>query len=137
MILEAAAMIPAFVCSAIYRESLTPFAVSILILLVLGMLLSRVKPKLNHFYSRDGFVTVSLIWITLSAFGALPFLFCGHFSSYIDCFFESVSGFTTTGASILTAVEPLPKGILFWRSFTHFIGGMGILVLANALIPYR
>lgn len=78
---------------------------------------------------------MALIWLLMSAFGALPFFFSGFFPSYVDCFFESVSGFTTTGASILTAVEPLPRGILFWRSFMHWMGGMGVLILTIALLP--
>lgn len=89
----------------------------------------------DHFFPREGFFAVALIWLLVSATGALPFYFSGYFPTYIDCFFESASGFTTTGASILTAVEPLPKGILFWRSFMHWLGGMGVLILTIALLP--
>ena len=90
-----------------------------------GLALSLI-PSNDHFFPREGFFAVALIWLLMSAFGALPFFFSGFFPSYVDCFFESVSGFTTTGASILTAVEPLPRGILFWRSFMHWMGGMGV-----------
>jgi len=135
MILEAAAMLPSLLCCAIYGESAAPFLLPVVLLLAAGSALSRTKNHVDHFFSRDAFVCVCLIWFVLSFFGAFPFLLSGRFPSFIDCLFESISGFTTTGASILTEVESLPKSILFWRSFTHFIGGMGILVLANALLP--
>lgn len=84
---------------------------------------------------RDGFLLVTLSWLALSLIGAVPFYYSGFFPRFIDAFFESVSGFTTTGASVLTDIEALPKGLLFWRSFTHWIGGMGIVVLAVAILP--
>lgn len=84
---------------------------------------------------KDGFLLVTMTWLFLSFFGAIPFYLSGYFPHFIDAFFESVSGFTTTGASILNNIEILPKGILFWRSFTHWIGGMGIIVLAVAILP--
>ena len=93
------------------------------------------KPKDTRIYAREGFVCVSAAWILLSAFGALPFVFSGAIPSYIDALFETVSGFTTTGATILPAVEHLPRGILLWRSFTHWIGGMGVLVFMLAILP--
>ncbi len=94
------------------------------------------KPKDQTFFAKEGFVTVALSWLVMSLVGALPFYFCrGQFSSYVDCFFETASGLTTTGASILVNVEALDKGILFWRSFTHWIGGMGVLVLVLAIAP--
>ncbi|MDR1209849.1 MAG: TrkH family potassium uptake protein [Clostridiales bacterium] len=93
------------------------------------------KPKGRRFYMKEGLVAVAASWFALSAFGALPFLFSGQFSGYMDCFFEAASGFTTTGASVLTDVERLPRGILFWRGFTQWIGGMGVLVFMLSVLP--
>ena len=126
-------LLPLLVC-LIYQEDPSPFLLTIPLVMIVGFLLSLLKSD-DHFFPREGFFTVALIWLLMGAVGALPFYFCGYFSSYIDCFFEAVSGFTTTGASILTAVEPLPKGILFWRSFIHWLGGMGVLILTIALLP--
>ncbi|MDF2520861.1 MAG: potassium transporter KefA, partial [Clostridia bacterium] len=89
----------------------------------------------KNMYARDGFAIVALGWILMSFFGSLPFVFSGAIPSLIDSFFETSSGFTTTGASILTDIEALPKGILFWRSFTHWVGGMGVIVLTLAILP--
>ena len=134
LLVEACAMLlPLLVC-LIYREDPSPFLITIPLLVVVGIALSLLKSN-DHFFPREGFFAVALIWLLVAAFGALPFYFSGFFNSYIDCFFEAVSGFTTTGASILTEVEPLPKGILFWRSFMHWLGGMGVLILTIALLP--
>ena len=134
LMVEAVAMlIPLLVC-LIYGEDPTPFLLTIPSVMIVGFLLSLL-PSNDHFFTREGFFAVALIWLLMGAVGALPFYFSGYFSSYIDCFFEAVSGFTTTGASILTAVEPLPRGILFWRSFIHWLGGMGVLILTIALLP--
>ena len=100
-----------------------------------GMLLSVKRPKVNVFYLKEGCVTTALSWIVLSIFGAMPFYISGYIPSYTDALFETISGFTTTGASILTDVEALSHGMLFWRSFTHWIGGMGVLVFLLAVIP--
>ena len=136
MLLEAVCMSSAMVVSLIYRENVSPFLYSILVLLALGLPLYYMnKSYSGRFSPKDGIMTVGLMWLILSAFGALPFLFYGKFGNYVNCFFETVSGFTTTGASILTEIESHPRGILWWRSFTHFIGGMGVLVLANAIFP--
>ena len=89
----------------------------------------------GHFYAREGFLIVGLGWIALSAVGALPFWLSGEIPSYVDALFEVISGFTTTGASILTNVEAMSRGLLFWRSFTHWLGGMGILVFLLAVVP--
>lgn len=132
--LEAVAMVIPLIVALLYREDLTPFLYSILCVAVAGFLLS-VLPAKKHFYIREGFASVGLIWIITGVVGALPFWFSGYFTTLADCIFESCSGFTTTGASILTDIEALPKGILFWRSFTHWLGGMGVLVLATAVIP--
>ena len=133
MVLAASMLLSLLVC-LIYREDPVPFLMAIGITGAAGFLLSLIRSN-DHFFPREGFFAVALIWLLVGACGALPFHFCGFFESYIDCFFESVSGFTTTGSSILTAVEPLPKGILFWRSFMHWLGGMGVLVLTIALLP--
>ena len=134
LMVEAVAMLlPLFVC-LLYREDPVPFLLAIAITGAAGLLLSLIRSD-DHFFPREGFFAVALIWLLVSACGALPFFFCGYFHCYIDCFFEAVSGFTTTGSSILEAVEPLPKGILFWRSFMHFLGGMGVLLLTIALLP--
>lgn len=136
LILEAVCLLPPMLVSLIYRESPLPFLWSILILVVVGGALSLLLKKApSTLQARDGFLTVGLIWTLFGAFGALPFWFSGLFGNYVNCFFECISGFTTTGASILTAVEGLPYGLLFWRSFTHWLGGMGVLVLTAALLP--
>ena len=100
-----------------------------------GGLLSLLKPRNDNLRAREGFAVVALGWLLVSFFGALPFWFDGCIPSLTDCFFETVSGFTTTGSTILTDVEILPKGLMFWRSFTHWVGGMGVLVLSLALLP--
>ena len=125
------------VVSLIYREDcfwafLTVIALSVLI----GSLLTWIpKAKDAVIYAKEGFVIVSLAWISMSLIGALPFFLTGEIPNYIDAFFETVSGFTTTGASILTDVESMSHGLLFWRSETHWVGGMGVLVFVMALIP--
>ena len=100
-----------------------------------GALFHRVKAKSQIFYMREGFVTTALCWLLISVVGAVPFVLTGCIPNPVDALFETVSGFTTTGASILPAVADLPKGILFWRSFTHWVGGMGVLVFLMALLP--
>ena len=100
-----------------------------------GALFHRVKAKSQIFYMREGFVTTALCWLLISVVGAVPFVLTGCIPNPVDALFETVSGFTTTGASILPAVADLPKGILFWRSFTHWIGGMGVLVFLLSLLP--
>ena len=126
-------LIPTFV-AAFYGEDITPFLMSIILVLFLGVILSSMNAT-KEFFIREGFFTVGLIWLATGFIGALPFYYSGYLPSFIDCIFESCSGFTTTGATILTEIESLPKGILFWRSLTHWLGGMGVLVLATALIP--
>ncbi len=103
--------------------------------LVFGKLGKKWKPKSNVFYAKEGFVTVSLSWIVLSLIGALPFYMTGEIPSYVDALYETVSGLTTTGATILSDVEFLAKCTQFWRLFTHWIGGMGVLVLILAVLP--
>ncbi len=124
-------------CSVIYLEkSAFAFLVTIALSLILGFLCTTFsKPKDKTIYAKEGFVIVALSWIGLSLIGALPFVLTGEIPSYIDAFFETVSGLTTTGATILGSMESMSKGILFWRSFTHWVGGMGILVLVVAIVP--
>ena len=114
-------------------------AMAILISLVItaaaGELLSLLKPRSDNLRAREGFAVVALGWILVSFFGCLPFRLHGCIPKLVDAYFETVSGFTTTGATILTDVEVLPKGLLFWRSFSHWVGGMGVLVLSLALLP--
>ena len=120
----------------IYSEAaIKGFLLSIAICVAVSTLLIFKKPKNTALRSRDGFVIVSLSWIALSLFGALPFMFTGVTTSYVDALFETVSGFTTTGATIFADVEALPKAILIWRSFTHWVGGMGVLVFIMAFLP--
>ena len=92
-------------------------------------------PRDKQISAREGFLSVALCWVVVSLIGALPFYISGAVPSYIDCLFETVSGFTTTGASILTDIEAMPMGLLYWRSFTHWLGGMGVLVFLLAVIP--
>lgn len=103
--------------------------------LLIGGLGKLKKPKSNVFYAREGFVTVSLSWILMSITGAIPFYITGEFPTYTDALFETISGFTTTGASILNDVEALSRCNMFWRCFTHWLGGMGVLVLIMAVLP--
>ena len=135
--IEAALMLLPLITSLIYKEScVSSILASIGIALVAGFALTLIfKPGSKVIYAKEGFVIVSLAWLALSAVGALPFYISGEIPSYIDAFFETVSGFTTTGASILTDVESMSKGLLFWRSFTHWIGGMGVLVFIMAILP--
>ena len=135
MLIEAALMILPLIVSLIYGESAMPFLLSIAIMLAISLPLTIFKPKDTRIYAKEGFVTAAGAWLLLSLFGALPFVFSGAIPHYIDAVFETVSGFTTTGASILTEVESLPRGILFWRSFTHWVGGMGVLVFMLAILP--
>lgn len=112
------------------------FAVSALAALAAGLALCLLlKPKTKVIYAKEGFATATLVWIAVSLFGSLPFMISGEISNFFDAFFETVSGFTTTGASILKDVEAMSRGMLFWRSFTHWIGGMGVLVLMMAIVP--
>lgn len=117
------------------RKALFAFLLTIGISMLIGTIFVKAEPKNKKIYGREGFVIVALAWIIMSVFGAMPFYFSGAIPSPVNCFFETVSGFTTTGASILKKIEGLPMSILFWRSFTHWIGGMGILVFMLAVMP--
>ena len=132
---EAILMLPSVLVGIIYREAITwCFLPAIGVLLLLG-LFGLKKPKNTTIYAREGFFVVAASWVLMSLFGAVPFWLSGGFNTFWDCLFEIVSGFTTTGASILETVEQLPHCMLFWRSFSHWIGGMGVLVFVLAVMP--
>lgn len=128
-------IIPSFMAVYYREQSGYAFLIASGISLGIGALCSWKKPKNKEFYAKDGFVTVAFGWIVLSISGSLPFLISGSIPSVFDALFETISGYTTTGATILTDVEALPKCLLFWRSFTHWIGGMGILVFVLCILP--
>lgn len=133
---EAALMVPSAIVSVIYREaSGFSLAAAILLCLVFGLPLTRIHPKSKVLYAREGAVIVALCWIIMSFMGALPFFFSGEIPSLMDALFETVSGFTTTGASILPNPEGMSRGLMFWRCFTHWVGGMGVLVFLLCLLP--
>ena len=135
--IEAVLMLFPMLCAACYGEwyLLPAFLLPAVLLAVLGLAASLRTPKNTTIFARDGLAIVALVWVLMSAFGALPFVISGEIPSCIDAFFETVSGFTTTGSTILTDVEALSHGTLFWRSFAHWVGGMGVLVLAMAVLP--
>ena len=139
LIVTAALMIPSVVVALLYGEGwagVFPFLVTMVGMSLVGGVLSFRRPEDMTYYMKEGFVIVALTWIVLSMSGAMPFYISGWIPKFYDAFFETSSGFTTTGASILTNVEALPHSLLFWRSFTHMIGGMGILVFALAVMPH-
>ena len=135
LLTEAALLMLPMAVALGYGEAAAPFLIPALLLALIGLLLGLRAPQKSSLYARDGFAVVALAWVLMSAFGALPFIISGDIPSFVDAFFETVSGFTTTGASILTEIEPLHRGILFWRSFTHWVGGMGVLVFVMAILP--
>lgn len=128
-------LIPFFVALFYGQGDANAFLYTVLLMIPIALILIKIKGKKNEIYAKEGFLTVGLAWIVISFFGALPFVFSGAIPSLVDAFFEASSGFTTTGASILTEIQSLPKGILFWRSFTHWVGGMGFLIFILALMP--
>ena len=138
LLLEAMLMVLPLGVSFIYGESLkykgAYFGV-IMLLIAMGLVLSFKSPENMSIQGREGFVIVALSWILMSAFGALPFVITKEIPSFIDAFFETVSGFTTTGSSIITDLSLISRSNLFWRSFTHLVGGMGVLVLVLAIFP--
>lgn len=140
LLVEAAAMVPSFIIALFCGNpgDIHAFALTLPILLAFALPMRFLfRPKKVDLRPREGFMAVALAWVLLSLFGGLPFLFSGLTTNYVDAFFEAVSGFTTTGASILNLVdgEPFGKGVMFWRSFTHWVGGMGVLVLTLAMLP--
>ncbi len=137
LILESILMTPSLIISIYTRgHDFKALAITILISLVLGVLFSRLKKvRMENITIKEGLAIVSYGWVILSLIGALPLYLSGGVPTYIDAFFETVSGFTTTGATVIEGVEKLPMGVMFWRSFTHWIGGMGILVFTISLLP--
>lgn len=128
-------LLPTFI-GLIYKEGTAhSYLLAAALCFLCGAILTCRKPKSTHLYTREGFVTVALSWSVMSIFGAFPFVLTGDIPSYVDALFETISGFTTTGASILTEVESLSHASLFWRSFTHWIGGMGVFVFIMAILP--
>ena len=133
--IEAFLMLVPLLTSLIYKENcFYSFLITIVVSFTVAHVIQKfIKDDNKHFYAKDGLITVALTWIAVSLIGAIPFVISGEIPSFIDAFFETVSGFTTTGASILSDVESLSKGLLMWRSFSHFIGGMGVLVFIMAI----
>lgn len=138
LIILALCMLPALVLSFLYKEMdcTKAFVATMVPMLIVGTILTlKIEVLSTHLKIRDGYMVVALSWLTTSVLGAIPFMFSGAIPNFADAFFETASGFSTTGATILPDVEILPKSLLFWRSFTHWIGGMGILVFAIVLLP--
>ncbi|ABO51416.1 potassium uptake protein, TrkH family [Desulforamulus reducens MI-1] len=136
LLFEAAAMVPSLFIGVYYDgTNLNPFLASIGVTGLIGFVLYLIPIRSKNVGYREGFAIATFGWLLLAIFGALPFTIAGAVPSYVDALFETMSGFTTTGASVISDVEALPKSILFWRSFTHWLGGMGIIVLTLALIP--
>ena len=133
-LMVAASLLLPLAVALFYGESPWPFVLTMGLILCVCAPLARM-PAQPVFFQREGFVIVGLIWVVTCLFGSLPFWFSGCFASFVDCLFEASSGFTTTGATILPDIEILPRGIQFWRCFTHWLGGMGVLVLATAVFP--
>jgi len=135
LLIEGAFMGIPLISTAIYGESPFPFLIAIAVCAAVGIPTYRAKPETSNLLSKEGVVSTGLVWILMSLAGMLPFLVSGAIPNVEDAFFETVSGFTTTGSTILTDVEALPRSILLWRSLMHWIGGMGILVFMLALMP--
>ncbi|MEE0928422.1 MAG: TrkH family potassium uptake protein [Acutalibacteraceae bacterium] len=128
-------MLLPLITAALYGESILPFALPLVLCVAVGICLSLKAPKNRRLLSKDGFVCVGISWIIMSLVGCLPFIISGTIPAFVDAFFETVSGFTTTGATVIADIEAAPKGVLLWRTFTHWIGGMGVLVFLLAILP--
>ena len=137
MMFEAGFFLVPMITAVVYGEwqSLVAFGIAAVICLGIGLLCVWKKPEKTGIFAREGFVIVSLSWILLSIFGAIPFMLSGATTNFFDALFETASGFTTTGSSIFREVESLPHAILMWRSFTHWVGGMGVLVFIMVFLP--
>ncbi len=138
MIMEGVLMIAPLIVSLVYRENwqhILAFAAPSALLVVIGLLLQMLKPSRNTLYQKEGFALTALVWFVMPLFGALPLVINGDVPNFIDAFFEITSGFTTTGASIITDITSISRSTLFWRSFSHWIGGMGVLVFVLIFIP--
>ncbi len=138
LLIELITLAPPTAISLYYHEAaaVKAFVVTMILLALTGFSLCCARPKVKAFYAAEGFVVTALSWLVISFFGAVPFYLSGAITNPVDAFFEVVSGFTTTGASILSDVEALPMGLLYWRSFTHWLGGMGVLVFLLAIISF-
>ncbi|MDD2221757.1 MAG: potassium transporter TrkG, partial [Clostridia bacterium] len=140
IMLLAACLMSAPMAVAVFTETQTTylaFAVTIALLIIFAAPSAFVfKPKDKSIYAKDAFVVVAGAWFVLAFFGSLPYFISGLMGGFVDCLFESVSGFTTTGATMLTEVESLPASLLLWRSMTHWIGGLGILLFLLAIISF-
>ncbi|MBQ8409388.1 MAG: TrkH family potassium uptake protein [Clostridia bacterium] len=138
MILEAILMIAPLAVSLIYKEgirNILAFLIPVLMLALLGFLLQIPKPRRDQLYQKEGFALTALVWIVMTLFGAVPFVLNGDIPNYVDAWFEIMSGFTTTGSSVIPDITAVSHSTLFWRSFSHWIGGMGILVFVLIFIP--
>ena len=138
LIIEALFLMPAWLISHAYHEGNAAFSIlksQIIILLAAGLLVLATRDAKHNYYAKEGLVTTGFAWIAMSLFGALPFYISKEIPSYVDCVFEVASGFTTTGSSILSNVEAMSHGLLYWRSFTHWVGGMGVLVFLLMIVP--
>ena len=134
--IEGLLMLPSFLVGLIYHEKQAwAYLIMAVVCCLVGTLMSRKTPRDNFFYLKDGCVATAMCWIMLSIFGAIPFVLTGEIPRFVDAMFETVSGFTTTGSSILTDVEAMSYASRFWRSFSHWIGGMGVLVFVLAVVP--
>ncbi len=133
--IEAALMFLPMITAVVYDESPIPFLIAIGITGGIGLVMWRVRAKSGGITARDGFLIVGLSWIAMSLLGAIPFVLTGDIPNYVDALFETISGLTTTGATVVTAPEAMSRGCMFWRVFTHWIGGMGILVFVLAVLP--
>lgn len=137
MLIGSAVLIPPLAVSFIYGDGChCAFLIAIAVFLILGTA-AFFPPKKKELFAREGLMIVAIAWILFSIVGGLPFFISREIPSFVDCFFETVSGFTTTGSTILTDVESMSKSLLFWRSFTHWIGGMGVLVFAMAIFSQK
>ena len=132
-------LLPIVVCAISGENTYWSFLFPILILLVMAIptFFLKAEEKEKTIYAKEGFAIVAFSWLAMSVVGAVPFVVSNAIPNYVDALFETISGFTTTGASILQEVESLPRSILFWRSFTNWIGGMGVLVFVLAVLPRK
>ena len=138
MILEGILMLAPLAVSLIYQESMKhilAFLIPIIIVTGMGLLMQLPKPERDNLYQKEGFALTTMVWIVMTLFGAIPFVINGDIPNYIDACFEMMSGFTTTGSSVITDIAAVSRSTLFWRSFSHWIGGMGILVFVLIFIP--
>ena len=137
LLVTGGSMLLPVVCALIYGEDdLTSLGLSCLIIVVLGLALRRFFPRIDTLSFKEGLFVATIGWIIISALSALPFMIHGSIPSFTDGFFEMMSGYTTTGATILTDIEALPHGLLFWRSQTHLLGGMGFLTVTIIFLPH-